>query len=195
MNWFLTRSKGVTEDRLMAQRALQQSVPDPSPALEPGQPPLVLLAMDARGTGCRRLHCFNDAATAKGFVKLSYPYRSYDGVDGYWLLQEEPLHATRVEWGAHVLVMIRDSRPGLVYPFRCPDMTTAREALTYEVEHGLDLADVLVFWVVPIQIENDEKGDTLLFPASLPTGMANGNDAVSALDARQISPPPLRRPR
>jgi hypothetical protein len=120
MNWFLTRSKGATEDRLIAQRALQQGEAAKSPAVEPGQPPLVLLAMDARGTGCRRLNCFPDAEAAKGFVKLSYPYRSYDGVNGYWLLRDEPLYAGKAEWGAHVLIMIRDSRPGLVYAFSSP---------------------------------------------------------------------------
>ncbi len=192
MNWFLARSKSATEDRLMAQRALRQSGATESPTVEPGQPPLVLLAMDARGTGCRRLNCFADAEAAKGFVKLSYPYRSYDGVNGYWLLRDEPLHAGKAEWGAHVLIMIRDSRPGLVYAFSRPEMDSAREFLAYEGEHGLDLADVMLFWVVPVQIENDEKGDTFLFPPSLPEGMAAGNSALSALDERQIASSALR---
>ena len=98
MHWFLTRSKGATEDRLMAQRALWQSGTTKPLAVEPGQPPLLLLAMDARRTGCRRLNCFADAEDAKGFVKLWYPYRSYDGVSGYWLLRDEPLYAGKAEW-------------------------------------------------------------------------------------------------
>lgn len=194
MNWFLTRSKDATEDRLIEQRALRQSGAAESPAVEPGQPPLVLLAMDARGTGCRRLHCFADAEAAKRFVKLWYPYRSYDGdgVNGYWLLRDEPLHDWKAEWNAHVLIMIRNSRPDLVYAFSKPSMDSAREFLAYEVEHGLDLADVMLFWVVPVQIENDLKGDTFLFPPSLPEGMAAGNSAASALDVRHMSSPVLR---
>ena len=187
MNWFLTRSKGATEDRLIEERALQPGRAAESSAVEPRQPPLVLLAMDARGTGCRRLHCFADAEAAKGFVKLWYPYRSYDGVNGYWLLRDEPLHVEKAEWDAHVLIMIRDSRPGLVYAFSKPSMDSAREFLAYEVEHGLDLADVMLFWVVPIQIENDFRGDTLLFPSTMPEDTTAGNSAVSALDEREMA--------
>ena len=187
MNWFLTRSKGATEDRLIEERALHQGRPAEFSAAEPGQPPLVLLAMDARGTGCRRLHCFADAEAAKGFVKLWYPYRSYDGVNGYWLLRDEPLHEGKAEWGAHVLIMIRDSRPGLVYAFSKPSMDSAREFLAYEFDHGLDLADVMPFWVVPVQIENDFRGDTLLFPSTMPEGTTAGHTSVTALDERELA--------
>jgi hypothetical protein len=40
----------------------------------------------------------------------------------------------------------------------------------------------MLFWVVPVQIENDFRGDTLLFPSTMPEGTTAGNASVTALD-------------
>ena len=193
MSWFLTRSKAQTDARLADEQALlgnldENAGPDPEPAL-------ILLAADARGPACRRLHCFPEAGPAKRFVKFWYPYRNDDSVLGFWLLGAEPLPGNRSEWRAEVLIMIRDARPGIVYAFTRPDMSSAREFLANEVQYGLELASVMLFWVVPVQIENDFRGDTLIFPPEMPEGVTTGNPAVTALDERDMATAvALRRP-
>jgi hypothetical protein len=164
---------------------LLQEAPDEEP--QPPSPALILLAMDARGPSCRRIHCFQDAEPATRFVKFWYPYRSGDAVVGYWLLTGEPLPSNRSEWRAEVLIIVRASHPGVVYAFTRPDMREAREFLASETQYGLDLADVMLFWVVPVQIENNSIGDTVIFPPALPDGVTAGNPSVTALDERDMA--------
>jgi len=114
---------------------------------------------------------------------------------GFWLLSTEPHPANRAEWRAAILIIVRDTRPGLVYAFTHPDMDAARQFLANEVKFGLDLADVLIFWAVPIEIENDFRGDTVLFPDALPDGVTAGNPSITALDERDMAMAvALRRP-
>src|SRR3990172_6662772 len=81
MSWFLMRARAQTEDPLMEERILLEGAKAKGPqSLEPA---LALLAVDARGPACRRIHCFQDAEAAKRFVKFWYPYRSDDSVTGY----------------------------------------------------------------------------------------------------------------
>lgn len=185
MSWFLTRSKAQADDSLIEERALLGDLAaEEAPAPEPA---LILLAMDARGPACRRIHCFSDAEPAKRFVKFWYPYRTDDSVTGFWLLAAEPLPENRSEWRAEVLIMVRDSHPGVVYAFTRPDMAGAREFLATEVQFGLDLADVMVFWTVPVEIENNSRGETVVFPRALPEGVTAGNPTVTALDKRDMA--------
>ncbi|HSP54190.1 MAG TPA: hypothetical protein VLS25_01260 [Dehalococcoidia bacterium] len=178
------RTRSRTEEASLEEHMLLQE-PDEEP--QPPAPALILLAMDARGPACRRIHCFQDAEPARRFVKFWYPYRSGDAVVGYWLLTGEPLPGNRSEWRAEVLIIVRDSHPGVVYAFTRPDMREAREFLANEVQFGLNLADVLLFWVIPVQIENDFRGETIIFPHALPEGVTAGNPSLAALDERDMS--------
>ena len=192
MSWFLMRARAQTEDPLMEERILLEGAKAKEP--QPLEPALILLAVDARGPACRRIHCFQEAEPAKRFVKFWYPYRLDDSVVGYWLLGDEPLPENRSEWRAEVLIMVRDSRPGIVYAFTRPDMRSAREFLANEVQYGLDLADVMLFWVVPVQVENNLRGETVIFPHALPEGVTAGNPAVTALDERNMASAVALRP-
>jgi hypothetical protein len=185
MSWFLMRARAQSEDPLMEERILLEDTKARGP--QPLEPALILLAIDARGPACRRIHCFQDAEAAKRFVKFWYPYRSDDSVTGYWLLGEEPLAENRTEWRAEVLIMVRDSRPGIVYAFTRPDMRSVRKFLANEVQYGLSLADVMLFWVVPVQVENNLRGETVIFPHALPEGVTTGNPSVTALDEREMA--------
>lgn len=185
MSWFLTRARPQTEDALPEEAILLEDPKQPAP--QPPEPALILLAMDARGPACRRIHCFSDAEPAKRFVKFWYPYRTDDSVIGFWLLAAEPLPENRSEWRAEVLIIIRDSRPGVVYAFTRPDMASAREFLASEVQFGLDLADVMLFWTVPVEIENNFRGETVVFPHALPEGVTAGNPSVTALDESDMA--------
>lgn len=193
MSWFLSRGRPQTDKTPAGEQFLLEEPPE-EPPLAP-EPALILLAMDARGPACRRIHCFQDSDHARRFVKFWYPYRTDDSVLGFWLLPGEPHASNRTEWRAEVLIMVRDGRPGIVYAFTRPDMDAAREFLAEETRFGLDLADVLIFWAVPVEIENDFRGDTVLFPNSLPEGVARGNPSVTELDERDMAMAvALRRP-
>ncbi len=185
MSWFLMRARSQAEGASLEEHVLLEDTQEEQP--QPPEPALILLAVDARGPACRRIHCFQEAEPAKRFVKFWYPYRSGDAVIGYWLLAGEPLPDNRSEWRAEVLVMVRDSRPGVVYAFTRPGMREARAFLTNEMQYGLNPADVMLFWVVPVQIENDFHGDTVIFPHALPEGVTMGNPSVTALDERDMA--------
>jgi hypothetical protein len=194
MSWFLMRARAKPEETTVEETILFGQ-PEPEAPPPPPEPALILLAMDARGPACRRIHCFQSAEPAQRFVKFWYPYRSDDSVIGFWLLSEEPEADNRSEWRAEVLIMVRDAIPGIVYAFTRPEMASAREFLANEAQFGLDLADVMLFWVAPVQIENNLRGDTVIFPDALPEGVTAGNPSVTGMDEREMAMAlALRRP-
>src|SRR3990172_11099388 len=81
MSWFLMRATAQTEEPLMEEHILLED--KKKKQLQPLEPALIILAIDARGPACRRIHCFQDAEAAKRFVKFCYPYRLDDSVTGY----------------------------------------------------------------------------------------------------------------
>lgn len=185
MSWFLSRSHARAEDRLMKEGIIP-GVTCQGQARSP-EPALVLLAADAHEPASRRLHCFEDAESAARFVRFWYPYRSDDSVVGFWLLRSEPLPVDRTEWEAAVLVIVRGARNGVVHAFSRPDMDSTRQLLKEEIAYGLDPASVILSWAVPVLIETDFRGDTVVFPHVLPEGATAGNPAISALDERRIA--------
>lgn len=188
MSWFLSRHQARSEDRLIEDSILSESAPTrraPSP-----EPALIMLATDADGPSCRRLHCFTDAESAARFVRFWYPYRLDNSVGGFWLLRAEPLAVDRAEWGVVVLIIVRGARSGLVYAFTRRDMESTREFLREEFAYGLDPAAVIVCWAVPAEIETDPRGEAVIFPTSLPAGVTAGNPAISALDQRELAMAP-----
>lgn len=191
MSWFLSRSRTRAEDLAMEERIHAKAAPG-GLATSP-EPALILLASDARAPACRRLHCFDDAESAARFVRFWYPYRSEDSVVGFWLLREEPLLIDRAEWEAAVLILARERPRGIVYAFSRRDMASTRQFLREETACGLDPACVILSWAVPVLLETDFGGDTVIFPRTLPEGVIAGNPAISALDERGMALAPAYR--
>lgn len=188
MSWFLSRSQARPRDREIEEKILSEAA-FTGPVRSP-EPSLILLAADADGPACRRLHCFHDAESAARFVRFWYPYRSNDSVGGFWLLRAEPLAVDRAEWGVVVLIVVREAHTGLVYAFTRRDMESTREFLGEEIAYGLDPTAVILSWAVPVEIETDFRGDAVIFPRSLPEGVTAGNPAISALDERELAMAP-----
>lgn len=184
-SWFLSRHGTRTADRLF--EGPNASGGGLARSEAPSEPALVLLAADAYGPACRRLHCFHDADTAVRFVKFWYPYRSVESVVGYWLLKREPLPIDRAEWEAAVLILVRGDRAGTVFAYSRRDMDSTRRFIGEQVAYGLDPDAVILSWAVPVLIETDFRGETIIFPDSLPEGETAGNPAVSALDERWMA--------
>lgn len=187
MSWFLSRSQGRADDRAMEERILSEAALG-GPARS-DEPALILLAADAEGPTCRRLHCFDNAESAARFVRFWYPYRLDDSVGGFWLLRSEPLPVDRAEWGVVVLTIVRGQN-GTVYAFSRRDMAATRELLSEEIAYGLDPGSVILSWAVPVEIETDFRGDATIFPRSLPEGVTAGNPAISTLDQRRLAAAP-----
>ena len=188
MSWFLSRSQARSDDRPLEERILSERPyrgrgPDPEPAL-------ILLAADAEGLGCRRLHCFADADSATRFVRFWYPYRADGSLGGFWLLGTEPVPVDRAEWDVVVLIIVRSTRSNHVYAFSRRDMESTREFLREEIAYGLNPSSVILSWAVPVEIETDFRGEAVIFPRSLPEGVPVGNPAISALDERELATAP-----
>lgn len=157
------------------------------------EPALLLLAADAAGFAARRVHVFAEAQAAERFVHFWYPEHGERGLLAYWLLPAKPGRHHGTDWGTELLLLVRDSaRRGVVYAFSFTDWDDVREFLAGEVERGLDLASVLLFWVVPGRIHAGSGGSVALFPAALPEGMAAGNSAVTALAEKEMTTSALR---
>jgi hypothetical protein len=158
---------------------------------EPGEPKeagLMLLATDASGPYARRIHCFHDAGAATRFIKFWYPYRLEGSVRAYWLLRDEPSLYEQKEWGAALVLLVRDAgRRGVVYEFPFEGVSQARQFLRQETEHGLDMRQVLLLWALPARIERDWRGDVILFPPSMPEGLIAGNPSVSAIAEKAMA--------
>ena len=45
----------------------------------------------------------------------------------------------------------------------------------------------MLFWVIPVEIENNFRGETVVFPDALPEGVTAGNPSVTALDERDMA--------
>ena len=194
MTWFgdrLSRRGATSDSASLEQHPLSRKEPR-SAGPEP-EPALVLLAQDAHGPAARRVHCFADAQAAERFVEFWYPERRENSVLVYWLLPARPGRYHDTDWGAELLLIVRDgARRGVVYAFSFTDWDDVREFLAGEMDRGLDPESVLLFWAVPARIHTGSTGRAVLFPSALPEGMAAGNHAVTALAEKEMAANALR---
>ncbi len=194
MTWFgdrLSRRGATSDSASLEQHPLSREEPR-SAGPEP-EPALVLLATDAAGSAARRVHCFSEAQAAERFVEFWYPERRENSVLAYWLLAAKPDRRHGTDWGAKLLLMIRDGmRRGVVYAFSFTDIDDVRAFLADEMERSLNPESVLLFWSVPARIHADSAGRAVLFPSALPEGMAAGNHAVTSLAEKEMAANALR---
>jgi hypothetical protein len=83
------------------------------------------------------------------------------------------------------------TRDGVVYLFSFSDIDSAQAFLREEVEHGTDLASMMLYWAVPVRMEADPWGKMMLTP-SLPPGTIQDSLAPSPT-GDMWSPPPVRQ--
>lgn len=162
--------------------------------LENSSPPLMLLVNDASGTASFKPHTFADAESATDFVLYWFPNQSEGGIIAFWAMTHEPSFGLDdpSESAAEPLVMIRDvTRDGVVYLFSFSDIDSAQAFLREEVQHGTDLASMLLYWAVPVRMEADPWGKMMLTP-SLPPGTIQDSPAPSPA-SDMWSPPPVRQ--
>ena len=158
--------------------------------LENTSPPLMCLVSDASGRASFKTHTFADAESATDFVLYWFPNQSEGGIISFWAMTHEPSFGldNSSESSAEPLVMIRDvTRDGVVYLFSFSDIESARAFLREEVQHGTDLASMMLYWAVPVRMEADPWGKMMLTPA-LPPGMKQDSPALPTSDMWSLLP-------
>lgn len=129
-------------------------------------PALIMLVADAHGVASYRLHAYHDTAPAKAFLEYWFPRSSDTGVISFWALTYEP-DTSDIE--AEPMVLVRDAaKPGVIYPFSFVDMDSAQAFARQEVEKGLGLDSVLIYWAATVRMERDAWGTLQVSPDSPP---------------------------
>src|SRR5687767_9105915 len=130
---------GIVNNLLRRERRASAENVELSPALQrESQTPLMLLLPDAGGVATYTLNSFPHARAAEYYLDLTLRGRLPEGAVLFWALTWEP----RVDPGyshAEPLVVIRDVRQEVVYPFSFADIHGAFEFLRHEMKRGLDL--------------------------------------------------------
>ncbi len=124
---------------------------------------LFVLLPDHAGVASYQLNCFSSAGSAELFVDSVLRGNLPHGSVLFWGLQWDPGGAQ-----AEALVLIRDTYRGVVYPFSFADLDSAHEFVRHEIERGLDIQHVMLYWALPARLEADFWGRASISPASPP---------------------------
>lgn len=151
-------------------RRKTEEVPPEQPkiARRPDPPtPLMLLLPDAGGIASYALNVFPSAKAAEFYLDSLLRGQVPDGAVLFWALSWQPApHPDYTQ--AEPLVVIRDTRKATVYPFSFADLDSAHDFIRHEMNRGLDLGQVMVFFAVPARIEVDFWGRSTIIPPAAP---------------------------
>jgi hypothetical protein len=168
----------------------REETPEPD-VIQDNSPRLMVLVNDASGFACFKTHTFPDAQAATDFVLYWFRHDT-EGFTAFWAMTEEPLPAqggpSRAM--AEPLVMIKDEqRVDVVYSFSFVDIESAQAFIQDEVKNGADPAQITLYWAVPVRLESDALGCSILTPSVPPAAFTeNGNRTETA--GRQVAHEP-----
>lgn len=126
--------------------------------------PLMMLVPDAQGIAAYQLQKFSSARAAEIFVDATLRGQVNDGTVLFWALTWQPETDSTVE----PLVLIRDSDTDVVYLFSFASLSSCNDFIRYEMNRGLDLGRVMVYWAVSARVEMDFWGRAALTPSAPP---------------------------
>jgi hypothetical protein len=133
--------------------------------MPPGSgPPLIAMLPDAGGLASYTVRTFASAMLAERFIDTEASGSARQGIVAFWALAGSP--AARAY--AEPIVIIRDQRWPVVYPFSFSDIDSAHDFVRHEMQRGLDLGQVMVYWAVPVTVETDSRGHAVLTPSEPP---------------------------
>lgn len=130
-------------------------------------PQLMLLMPDAAGIAAYQLNHFLSAKAAEFFLDSTLRGRTPEGSVMFWALTWQPTADAATE----PLVLIRDTNKSIIYPFSFSDIDSAFEFVRHEMQRGLDLSQVMLYWAVPAHIEIDFWGRSAIQPAEAPLSL------------------------
>ncbi len=130
-------------------------------------PQLMLLMPDAVGIAAYQLNQFLSAKAAEFFLDSTLRGRIPEGSVMFWALTWQPTADAATE----PLVLIRDTNKPIIYPFSFSDIDSAFEFVRHEMQRGLHLSQVMLYWAVPAHIEIDFWGRSAVQPADAPVSL------------------------
>ncbi len=144
-------------------------------------PQLMLLMPDAAGIAAYQLNQFLSAKAAEFFVDSTLRGRTPEGSVMFWALTWQPAADAATE----PLVLIRDTNKPIIYPFSFSDIDSAFEFVRHEMQRGLHLSQVMLYWAVPAHIEIDFWGRSAIQPAAAPLSLTVISKSVAELVSRR----------
>ena len=130
-------------------------------------PQLMLLMPDAIGIAAYQLNQFPSAKAAEFFLDSTLRGHAPEGSVMFWALTWQPTADAATE----PLVLIRDASKPIIYPFSFSDIDSAFEFVRHEMQRGLHLSQVMIYWAVPAHIEIDFWGRSTIQPAEAPVSL------------------------
>ena len=127
-------------------------------------PQLMLLMPDAIGIAAYQLNQFPSAKAAEFFLDSTLRGHAPEGSVMFWALTWQPTADAATE----PLVLIRDAIKPIIYPFSFSHIDSAFEFVRQELQRGLQLSQVMIYWAVPAHIEIDFWGRSTIEPAEAP---------------------------
>jgi hypothetical protein len=127
----------------------------------------MLLMPDAAGIAAYQLNQFLSAKAAEFFLDSTLRGRTPEGSVMFWALTWQPTADAATE----PLVLIRDTNKPIIYPFSFSDIDSAFEFVRHEMQRGLHLSQVMIYWAVPAHIEIDFWGRSAIQPAEAPLSL------------------------
>lgn len=125
--------------------------------------PPILLPPDAAGIAAYQLSKFPSPKAAEFFIDSSLRGKMPETSDMFWALNWEPKGVA----GAEPLVLIRNGE-NVVYPFSFSDVESAFQFVRREIQRGLQIFPVMIYWAVPARAETDFWGRSTVVPPEAP---------------------------
>ena len=107
------------------------------------------------------------AKAAEFFLDSTLRGRTPEGSVMFWALTWQPAADAATE----PLVLIRDTNKPIIYPFSFSDIDSAFEFVRHEMQRGLHLSQVMLYWAVPAHIEIDFWGRSAIQPPEAPLSL------------------------
>lgn len=136
-------------------------------------PPLMLLLPDAGGIATYTLNQFPSAKAAEYYLDSTLRGQLGEGAVLFWALNRQPVMGGVGGVDIEPLVVIRDVKRAVVYPFSFSDLESAHDFIRHEMRRGLDMGQVMVYWAVPARIEVDFWGRSTIIPPAPPSRHAD----------------------
>jgi hypothetical protein len=127
-------------------------------------PPLVLLVPDAQGIAAYHMHTFTIVRAAQHYVDVTLRGQVPDRTVAFWALTSAP----QPGYNAEPLVIVRDADRPVVYLFSFADLDSCYDFIRHEMNRGLELAHVILYWAAPAAIEMDFWGRAAVSPQAAP---------------------------
>jgi hypothetical protein len=154
-------------------------------------PQLMLLMPDAAGIAAYQLNQFSSAKAAEFFLDSTLRGRTPEGSVMFWALTWQPTADAATE----PLVLIRDANKPIIYPFSFSHIDSAFEFVRHEMQRGLHLSQVMLYWAVPAHIEIDFWGRSAVQPAEAPLSLTVISKSIAEpVSLREVAVETVVRP-